>query len=50
VGGWPRTGIQATMLFNSYLVSIGRGQSDENWIVEVEHEKEKEEETVLKGA
>jgi hypothetical protein len=35
-----------------YLVSMGRGQSDENRIKEVEHEKEKEkeEETILRGA
>jgi hypothetical protein len=33
-----------------YLVSIGRGQGDENQIKEVEHEKEKEEETILRGA
>ena len=33
-----------------YLVSIGRGQSDENRIKEVEHEKEKEEEIILRGA
>lgn len=33
-----------------YLVSIRRGQSDENQIKEVEHGKEKEEETILRGA
>jgi hypothetical protein len=30
-------------------VSIGRGQGDENRIKRVEHEKEKEEETILRG-
>jgi hypothetical protein len=36
-------------IIDLYLVSIGRGQSDENRIKEVEHEKEKEEETILRG-
>jgi hypothetical protein len=33
-----------------YLMLIGRGQSDENRIKEVEHEKENKEETILKDA
>jgi hypothetical protein len=33
-----------------YLMLIGRGQSDENRIKEVEHEKENEEETILRDA
>jgi hypothetical protein len=31
-------------------VSIGRGQSDANRIKEVEHEKQKKEEAILRGA
>jgi hypothetical protein len=42
--------LPASDQIDPYLVSIGRGQSDENRIKEVEHEKEKEEETILRDA